>query len=119
MRYLTKSRFKLALECPTKLYYTCKKEFANQNLEDSFLAALADGGYQVGELAKYYFPDGHDIKTLDYLEALEETNALLEKDQVIIYEAAIRHENLFFRTDILIDHHIYKTLLSVFVSCCP
>ncbi|MBV1756502.1 MAG: DUF2779 domain-containing protein [Dethiosulfatibacter sp.] len=108
MRYLTKSRFKLALECPTKLYYTGKKQYANQNLEDSFLAALADGGYQVGELAKYYFPDGHDIKSLDYLEALEETNALLEKDQVIIYEAAIRHENLFIRTDILVkrDDHI-------------
>ncbi|HAE43652.1 MAG TPA: DUF2779 domain-containing protein, partial [Clostridiales bacterium] len=108
MRYLTKSRFKLALECPTKLYYTGKKQYANQNLEDPFLAALADGGYQVGELAKYYFPGGHDIKSLDYVEALDETNALLEKDQVIIYEAAIRHENLFIRTDILVkqDHHI-------------
>ena len=50
-RYLTKSRFKLALECPTKLYYTGKPEYANTNNENEFLAMLADGGFQVGELA--------------------------------------------------------------------
>jgi hypothetical protein len=43
-RYLTKSRFKLAMECPTKLYYTGKEEnierllpevFQNENKKDS------------------------------------------------------------------------------------
>ena len=88
-RYLTKSRFKLATECPTKLFYTGKKEYANQKQDDSFLEALAEGGFQVGELAKCYFPGGHDITTLDYDNALAQTNKLLEKDNVIIYEAAI------------------------------
>jgi hypothetical protein len=78
-RYLTKSRYKLGLECPTKLYYTGKSEYANKNLEDTFLLALADGGFQVGELAKCYFPGGHDIKTLDYDKALNLTNDLLKK----------------------------------------
>jgi len=41
MRLLTKSRFKLALECPNKLFYTRKKEYANQKQEDEFLQALA------------------------------------------------------------------------------
>ncbi len=58
-RYITKSRFKLALQCPTKIYYDGKPEYANQKLEDTFLLALADGGFQVGELAKCYFPGGH------------------------------------------------------------
>ena len=35
-RYLTKSRFKLATKCPTKLIYTGKECYANQNLDDSF-----------------------------------------------------------------------------------
>ncbi len=48
MRPLTKSRFKLALDCPTKLYYTGKEEYENKQEEDSFLEALAEGGYQVG-----------------------------------------------------------------------
>ena len=48
MRYLTKSRFKLAVECPTKLFYTGKpKIYRDTKQEDSFLQMLAEGGYQV------------------------------------------------------------------------
>lgn len=101
-RFLTKSRFKLAMECPTKLYYTGKEEYINQTLDDSFLLALAEGGFQVGELAKHYFSGGYTIEALDYEESLRETNELLSKDKVIIYEAAIRYEKFFIRTDILI-----------------
>jgi hypothetical protein len=49
MRVLTKSRFKLGLECPNKLLYTRKEEFANNKLSDLFLEALAEGGFQVEE----------------------------------------------------------------------
>ena len=101
-RFLTKSRFKLALECPTKLFYTRKKEYPDTKQDDSFLQALAEGGFQVGELAKYYFPGGHDIKSLDYKKSLAETNKLLRQENVIIYEAAINYQNLFIRADILV-----------------
>ena len=101
MRYLTKSRFKLATECPTKLSYTRKKEYADQSSSDKFLMALAEGGYQVGELAKYYFPGGHDIKSLDYKVSLDETNLHLKKDKTIVYEAAVSYKNLFIRIDVL------------------
>ncbi|MDA1021705.1 MAG: DUF2779 domain-containing protein, partial [Cyanobacteria bacterium] len=100
-RHLTKSRFKLGLECPVKLFYTRKKEYKDQKQEDSFLEALAEGGFQVGELAKYKYPAGVDIKTLDYDEALKQTNKELEKDQVTIYEAAVQHGDLFIRVDVL------------------
>lgn len=102
MRFLTKSRFKLAIECPAKLFYTGKKEYANQNLEDSFLMALADGGFQVGELAKLYHPGGHDITTLDHDEALRQTNELLQRENVTIYEAAVCVGSLFIRVDVLV-----------------
>jgi len=36
-RYLTKSRFKLAIECPTKLFYTGKKNYRDLKQEDSFV----------------------------------------------------------------------------------
>lgn len=101
-RYLTKSRFKMAMECPSKLFYTGKNEYVDNSLEDDFLAALAEGGFQVGELAKLYYPGGHDITTLDYDQALAETNQLLEKENCIIYEAAIRYDDFFIRVDILI-----------------
>ena len=112
-RYLTKSRFILALECPTKMYYDKKAEYANQKSEDTFLMDLAKGGFQVGELAKHYFPGGHDVKTLDYEEALKQTNDLLKLDRVTIYEAAVRFENLFIRADILIKDGSSLELIEV------
>jgi hypothetical protein len=101
-RYLTKSRFKLALECPVKLYYTGKKDvYYDNKFDNDFLAALAEGGFQVGELAKCYYPGGVDIEELDYSAALASTNELLQKENVVIYEAAFLYKNLFIRADIL------------------
>ena len=100
-RYLTKSRFKSALECPTKLFYYGKDEYANLMDDNEFMQALCQGGYQVGELAKYYFPGGHDIKSLHYDESLAQTNELLKQENVIIYEAAIKYEHTFIRADVL------------------
>lgn len=57
-RYLTKSRFKLATECATKLHYTGNPAYFNARTEDSFLAALAEGGFQVGALACLMVPGG-------------------------------------------------------------
>lgn len=101
MRYLTKSRFKLGTECPTKLFYTKKKEYADQKFDDSFLAQLANGGFQVGELAKYYYPGGVEVEGLDHDTTVAETDEFLKQENVILFEPAIRHENLFMRVDVL------------------
>jgi hypothetical protein len=37
-RFLIKSHFKLAVECPRKLFYTGKKEYLDKSGDDSFLA---------------------------------------------------------------------------------
>jgi hypothetical protein len=107
--YLTKSRFKLALECLTKLYYTGKnKEYADENLNDPFLIALAKGGFQVGELAKFYFSDdpireNMTIETLNSDVAVEETQKRLEQPgKVVIAEGAFRYGNLLIRADIVV-----------------
>jgi hypothetical protein len=112
-RYLTKSRYKTGLECPTKLYYTSKKAYPDSKMDDPFMAALAQGGYQVGELAKYYFPGGHDVTSLDYEEAEAQTNALLEQENVIIYEPAIRFGDLFVRIDVLVKEGNHFELIEV------
>jgi len=106
-RHLTKSKFKLGLECPRKLFYANDKQYLNQSLEDSFLKSLANGGYQVGALAQQYYPDGVLVSTLDTEEALTQTATYLQRDNVVIFEAAIRFENLLVRIDILkkTDNH--------------
>lgn len=101
-RYLTKSRYKLALECPTKLFYSGKPDqYPDKSVDDPFLIALARGGFQVGALAQCYFPDGTTVASLEHEKALAETAALLTKDNVTIFEAAFLFENLFVRVDIL------------------
>lgn len=100
-QFLTKSRFKVGSDCPTKLYYLDNKSFGNLNKENSFLAALAEGGFQVGELAKLYFPNGTEITDVDKTKAANQTKELLLNDQVTIYEASFLFENLFIKADIV------------------
>lgn len=102
MKRLTKSRFKVGSECPTKLFFHDRKEYGNAKDNDEFLKALAAGGFQVGELAKAYYPGGVQVDTLDYEKALQGTDELLQRENVIIYEAAFGHANLFVRVDILV-----------------
>ena len=101
-RYLTKSRFKLALSCPTKLYYTGKPAYANTNDENDFLAMLADGGFQVGELAKLMYPTGVEIKTKNSADALAQTAQYMAQDNVVLFEPAIAHGSFLVRVDVLI-----------------
>ncbi len=103
-RYLTKSRFKEALDCPTKLFYTNKKDiYANVQIEDTFLKSLAQGGFQVEELSRMYYPNGTAIlgKDYDYEYLVDKTKDLLKNDKVTIFEAAFLHNGLFIRVDIL------------------
>jgi hypothetical protein len=103
-KHLTKNLFKLALECPTKLFYATNSEYHDQNSENSFLQSLAEGGYQVGALAKVYFPGGHDIKTLNKKAAFQQTNKLLKAKNVTIYEPAFLLDNFFIRVDIIVKN---------------
>jgi hypothetical protein len=113
-RYLTKSRFKLAVECPTKLFYTGKpKLYADTRQEDSFLQMLAEGGYQVGELAKCLYPDGIEVTETEHKAALERTASLLQREQVVVFEAAVAFEDFFVRIDILIKNGDHYELIEV------
>ena len=103
-KLFTKSAFKIALECPRRLYYAYdSKLYANQELSDDFLKSLAEGGFQVGELAKVYYgvKGDADIDVLGYDEAVEKTKDLFKHDTINIAEAAFRSGNLFVRADIV------------------
>lgn len=88
--HFTKSKFLPAIERPTKLYYI-DKYYSNQKVNDSFLEALTQHGFQVWALLKYYYRDDLDFQ-------------LLEKENVTIFEAAIQFQNFLVRVDILIKN---------------
>ena len=107
MKALSKSRFKLGLECPNKLYFSNNKEtYHNIKKEDPFLQALADGGFQVEEYSRLQYPNGILIEEpkdrYDYQDLADKTTALLQQENVVIFEAAFYIDNLFIRTDILV-----------------
>lgn len=103
-KLFTKSAFKIALDCPNKLYYYRNPDlYENKDADNDFLAALAKGGFQVGELAKIYsnVPSENDIKEKDYESSLDRTKGLMKLLNVNIAEAAFRFGNLFVRVDVL------------------
>ena len=105
-RYLTKSRFKEGLECSTKLFYSKNQDYQNNQLDDPFLESLAEGGYQVGELAKFLisdqpYLDNITVESLDYEESIKSTNEKLKNKFVSISEPAFLYKNLFIRVDLL------------------
>lgn len=110
-KLFTKSAFKIALDCPNKLYYYRNSDlYENKDADNEFLAALAQGGFQVGELAKIYcnVPPENDIKEKDYEGSLGRTKELMKQQNVNIAEAAFRFGNLFVRVDVLrkVGNHI-------------
>ena len=122
VRYLTKSRMKLGLECPKKLYYY--EDYKSQDSDNEFLEILAEGGYQVGELAKYYYkfhyPDYHyaDITSLDYEESIKATNNALKHENAVIAEPAITFDNFFIRVDVLVKKGNMIQLVEVKAKSC-
>jgi hypothetical protein len=116
MKVLSKSRFKLGLECPNKLYYTGKPTvFPNKKSSDTFLLALANGGFQVEELARLHYPGGIfiDAEPYEYQKAADLTKDALQQENVIIYEAAFLVDGYYVRTDVLVKQNRKIHLIEV------
>lgn len=114
MPYLTKSLFQIGYECPTKLYYRVNSEkYANTKMEDPFLEALANGGFQVGALARAYYPEGILVNEETNEDAITKTKTLLEQENCILFEAAIQSGPFLIRIDILIKKGSHLELIEV------
>jgi hypothetical protein len=97
MAKLSKSDFKTASQCITKIYYK-KKRYPSNTENDPFMQLLAEGGYMVGKLAQILFPG----ITLENIEgSADQTRKLLEQENVCIHEATIESNNKIIRIDIL------------------
>ena len=104
MTYLSKSDFKVAQTCPTKLYYK-KNKYPSQKDGNDYLALLADGGFMIGKLAQLLYPEGKEIieGRLKQNEAIQETERLLaENENITLFEPAILVNNQLVRVDILV-----------------
>ncbi|MDZ7790290.1 MAG: DUF2779 domain-containing protein [Xanthomonadales bacterium] len=100
---LSKSRFIAGMQCPLRLW----NDIYRRDLAAPFSEtqqAIFDRGTAIGELAQQRYPGGVLVgfKPWEREEAIAETNRLLADPSVpAIYEAALEHEGVFVRVDVL------------------
>jgi hypothetical protein len=110
---LSKSDFKLAQSCITKLYYR-ENGYRQAHDDDPYLAMLAEGGYMVEQLARLMFPDGVELQYgRDAASDWEETRRLLEQDHVTLFEATLLSGRKQARVDILVKRGNHFDLIEV------
>jgi hypothetical protein len=98
--FLSKSDFKVAQECATKLYYK-KNKYPSLKESNEYLQMLADGGYMIGKMAQLIYPDGIEIKG-NTQECINTTEHYLTQENCVLFEPAISVNNKLIRIDILI-----------------
>jgi hypothetical protein len=112
MIYLSKSDYKTARTCSTKLYYKKLKYPATQ-ADDEFMELLQDGGYMIDAIAKLLFPDAVIISETNIQSALQATQKLIAHENIILFEAAFFSNGKLARPDILIKDGNSFTLIEV------
>ncbi|MCB9030534.1 MAG: DUF2779 domain-containing protein [Deltaproteobacteria bacterium] len=110
---LTKTDYKVARECPTKLYYT-KQKYNSKISGNDYLEFLKEGGHIVGEMARVIHPGGIYIGMADGVEAaLAKTALEMDKEQVTLFEPVFLHEGMLVAVDILIKKNSTVELIEV------
>lgn len=100
-RTLSKSDFKLARTCETKLFFR-ENRYPDARQDDPFLRMLAEGGYMVEALAKAHYPEGRELEYgKDLQQAWQVTHAALQEENVTLFEATLLCGRSLARVDIL------------------
>lgn len=99
---LSKSDFKAACDCPTKLYYR-EMNYPSTKEGDPYLLMLAEGGFMVETVAKLMYPGGIHLEySGSSLENAKATLTALEDDKVTLFEATLLAGRKLARADILV-----------------
>lgn len=101
MRIFNEQLFKLAFDCPTKLFYINNGEYADESSNKGTHSSYTDSDLDLIQKAKVYYSEGQDLCRMNDDSALEETSRLLAKERVTIYGAAVKFMNILIRIDIL------------------
>jgi len=112
VHFLTKTDFKVARSCPTKLYYK-KAGYPSTKEDDPYMAFLANGGHIVGKIAQILYPGGKLVSSIRSKSAIEETEELLQNEDITIFEPAITSDGMLVRIDILIKRGSHFDLIEV------
>lgn len=100
--FLSKSDFKVAQTCATKLFYK-KNGYPSSDQHNEYLLMLADGGYMIGKMAQLLYEPGIEITTeKGTSDAISKSEELLRQPNIVLFEPAISVNNKLIRIDILV-----------------
>lgn len=112
-QYLSKSDYKTARSCPTKLYYR-KSHYPSLLDADPYLDMLADGGYMIEEMARQLHPDAIAISDdVSPEDAVRLTLDALTSTNVTIFQPTFIAGALLARMDILVKRGNDLTIIEV------
>ena len=109
---LSKTDYKVARSCITKLYYHMHK-YPSIQAGDEYMELLAEGGYMIGAIASLLFHDAILVDEPNHKVATRKTQELIQKENVNLLEAAFESHGKFARPDILIKKGDHLTLIEV------
>jgi len=98
-KYLSKSDFQIASSCAKKLVYK-NGLYPTANDTNEYMKILSQGGYIVGKMATLLFSDGIEIEG-NTQECIQQTNELMKKENVVLFEPAFVSGQKLIRVDIL------------------
>jgi len=111
--HLSKSDFKVARTCGTKLYFK-KLRYPSINDDNAYMEFLADGGYMVEAIAKLLYPNGREIGFDEgSQQAFQSTMEAMKGTSVELFEATYIHGQLLARSDIVIKEGDVIKLIEV------
>lgn len=99
-KMLTKSNYLLGLQCKKLLWVTKNNKSRLPELDSTAKKRFKEGTL-IGELATALFPDGIDLKDLDFDDNIKKTKKLIEKRETI-FEGSFLVDDLYSRCDILV-----------------
>ncbi|MEY4034809.1 MAG: hypothetical protein RL492_2003, partial [Verrucomicrobiota bacterium] len=112
---LSKSLFKLGLECPLRIKHALTRPaLPRRSSEDEYLRMLAEGGYMFEKLVRIYHP-GEDLYVPGEAPAAASarTIAKLKAGDATFHEATFAHGGLMARTDMVRVQGEYVDLIEI------
>ncbi|MCK0165909.1 DUF2779 domain-containing protein [Marinobacter sp. S6332] len=104
---LTKSRFSMGLSCHQKLIFEAAGEvYVDQRKTSAILEGLAEGGFQLGALARTLFRQADGLSAFEIdaegqEEQIAQTVEALKKESVTLFEPTIVFDDYLVRVDVL------------------
>jgi len=100
---LSKSLFKVGLECPLRIKHSlAKPSLPRRSGADEYMRMLAEGGYMFEKLVRVYHP-GEDmyVPKEPHSSACARTIARIKAGDGLLHEATFAHEGLMARSDMV------------------